>query len=114
MSVGTRDYIPELVRPKVLARLAPAQVGLAQMAFGEALRSDSFRCAPLNNPPKATGITDTVTQLKDLIVERRILTPDDYQQVCLVHRSSYPVTELPPSLGATTTKTTETPISCLL
>ncbi|KAI0074673.1 hypothetical protein K474DRAFT_1665108 [Panus rudis PR-1116 ss-1] len=71
-----------LLDVKVQQRLAPSLMGSMQLDIGSLLRGrDEFHSAPLRTPPIATGMTDSLKELKRIIVTPGRKSKREYEKV---------------------------------
>ncbi|KAI0074672.1 hypothetical protein K474DRAFT_1665106 [Panus rudis PR-1116 ss-1] len=75
-----------MLRAKVQTRLAASYMGNLQLDITSLLSGGKFPSAPLQSPPIATGMTDSMNELKRILVESRSITKSDYQKVPVLLR----------------------------
>lgn len=67
-----------IVQEQVLAHLASVQMANVMKAM---FNVGAFACVKTATPPIATGMTDTMKKLKDIITAQYALSPEEYAQV---------------------------------
>ena len=71
----------ESVHDQVLARMAPAVIEGAKQAMLEGLVGKNFVSAPLQNPPIATGLTETTSRFREMMIRNSAISRQEYEQV---------------------------------
>ena len=74
----------ETVKALVVDRCTTSKAGYDMQKLNKLFSGDDFKSAPLQNPPLATGMTDSVQKLKAIIMKPTDVTPDEYRQVCIM------------------------------
>ncbi|OBZ75782.1 hypothetical protein A0H81_04992 [Grifola frondosa] len=69
------------VRAQVEARLASARIGTVMQSVTLSMLGNTFTSAPLQSPPIATGMTETMKKLKEIVLKRGAVSQAEFTQV---------------------------------
>ena len=61
--------------------MSAAEAGNRLQSITATLFGDGFNAAPLRAPPIATGMTESVGKLKEILMKKSAVSQDEYQQV---------------------------------